>query len=162
MIFKEAFNIMKQGMPIKLPSWGGYWYWDSEKQTIMMHTKDGEDIDIRKTDRVEYTFDNVASDEWQVATTYNCPELGGVATFSFSDAVRYLKRGIKVSRIGWNGVGMYLFISPQLGCQMYKQYTGKDINDIRSFIVMKTVDGTLVPWVASQTDVLAEDWVIVK
>ena len=63
---------------------------------------------------------------------------------------------------GWNGKGMYLFKSPKVGCQMYKQYTGKDINDLQEFIVMKAADDTLVPWLASQTDVLAEDWMIIE
>lgn len=162
MNFREAFKLMKHGIPIKLPSWGGYWYWDEEKQTIIMHTKDRAELDIRETDRVEYTLGNVMSDEWQIATADNCPELGGIALFSFSDAVRYLKRGLKVSRTGWNGKEMYLFLSPAVGCQMYKQYTGKEINDLQPFIVMKTTDGTLVPWVASQTDVLTEDWFFVE
>lgn len=82
--------------------------------------------------------------------------------FSFSDAVRYLKRGLKVSRKGWNGKGMYLFLSPAVGCQMYEQFTGESINDLQPFLVMKTSDGTLVPWLASQTDVLSEDWVFVE
>ena len=37
MRFAEAFEQMKAGNPVKLPSWGGYWAWDEEKQTIMMH-----------------------------------------------------------------------------------------------------------------------------
>ena len=49
MEFRDAFKIMKSGGKVKLPSWGGYWFWDVEKQSIMMHTKDGEDIDIRET-----------------------------------------------------------------------------------------------------------------
>lgn len=88
--------------------------------------------------------------------------LGGVATFSFGDAIKYLKRGLMVTRKGWNGKGMYLFKSPKVGCQMYKQYTGKDINDLQEFIVMKAADDTLVPWLASQTDLLAEDWMFVE
>ena len=48
-----------------MPNWGGYWYWDAEKKTIMMHTKDGEELDIRQTDRPEYTFDNIASDVYK-------------------------------------------------------------------------------------------------
>lgn len=32
MKFSEAFKMMKQGMKVKLPSWGGYWYWDQEKR----------------------------------------------------------------------------------------------------------------------------------
>lgn len=48
MRFSEAFKLMKQGALIKLPSWAGYWYWSKEKQTIIIHTKDGEEFDIRK------------------------------------------------------------------------------------------------------------------
>lgn len=60
MMFSDAYMLMKQGAKVKLPNWGGYWYWDAEKKTIMMHTKDGEELDIRQTDRPEYTFDNIA------------------------------------------------------------------------------------------------------
>lgn len=31
MTFKEAFEAMKKGAKVKLPSWGGYWYWDDDK-----------------------------------------------------------------------------------------------------------------------------------
>ena len=40
MIFKEAFELMKQGAKVKLPGWNGYWCWDNDKQTIP--TKDRE------------------------------------------------------------------------------------------------------------------------
>lgn len=39
MNFKEAFKLMKQGAKVKLPSWGGYWYWDAEKETIMIQCR---------------------------------------------------------------------------------------------------------------------------
>lgn len=74
----------------------------------MMHTKDGEELDIRQTERPEYTFDNIASDEWRIADEENCPELGGEATFGFGDAYKFLERGVKVARKGWNGKGIYL------------------------------------------------------
>ena len=66
MKFSEAFKLMKQGALIKLPSWAGYWYWSKEKQTIIIHTKDGEEFDIRKTTNPDYTFSNIASDDWIV------------------------------------------------------------------------------------------------
>lgn len=66
MRFSEAFKLMKQGALIKLPSWAGYWYWSKEKQTIIIHTKDGEEFDIRKTANPDYTFSNIASDDWIV------------------------------------------------------------------------------------------------
>ena len=169
MNFKDAFELMKKGHKVKLPFWGGYWYWDIEKQTIMMQCRpkdadkgQGDLLDIRETQRVEYTLSNILSDEWIAANPKNCPVLGGVATFSFGDAIKYLKRGLMVTRKGWNGKGMYLFKSPKLGCQIYSEYTGKEINDLQEFIVMKAADDTLVPWLASQTDVLAEDWMIIE
>jgi hypothetical protein len=108
MNFKEAFKLMKQGYPVKLPSWGGYWYWDAAKETIVMHTKDGRELDIRETKRVEYTTLNILSDEWVLASTKNCPAMGGEATFSFGEAIKYLKRGHKVARKGWNGKKQYI------------------------------------------------------
>ena len=110
MNFNQAFEAMKQGEKVKLPSWGGYWCWDAEKETIMMHcrTKDadagqGPVLDIRETQRVEYTLRNILSDEWVVADETNTPVLGGMATFTFGEAIKYLKRGMKVARKGWNG-----------------------------------------------------------
>lgn len=84
MKFDEALKKMKEGAKVKLPSWGGYWYWDAEKETVMIQCrpqdgKVGELLDIRETDRVEYTLSNVLSDEWIVATDENCQVLGGEA-----------------------------------------------------------------------------------
>ena len=147
---------MKKGAKVKLPSWEGYWYWDDDKKTIIMHTRDGEELDIRQTDRPEYTFSNVASDEWQVADEKNCPELGGVATFSFGDAIKYLKRGLKVSRKGWNGKGMYLFLAD--GEDLTSCLSEGDF-ECASSVCMKTAQNTIcVGWLASQADMLSEDW----
>ena len=49
MKFSKAFELMKHGEKMKLPSWGGYWYWDDSRKTIIIHTKDGIEMDIRKT-----------------------------------------------------------------------------------------------------------------
>ena len=156
MIFKEVLEVMKKGAKVKLPSWGGYWYWDDDKKTIIMHTRDGEELDIRQTDRPEYTFSNVASDEWQVADEKNCPELGGVATFSFGDAIKYLKRGLKVSRKGWNVKGMYLFLAD--GEDLTSCLSEGDF-ECASSVCMKTAQNTIcVGWLASQADMFSEDW----
>lgn len=91
MKFSDALKNMQQGEKVKLPSWGGYWYWDDEKKTVMMRCRkkdaDQEDLlDIRETQRVEYTLMNMQSDEWQIADVVNCPLLGGEATFPFGEA----------------------------------------------------------------------------
>jgi hypothetical protein len=66
----------------------------------------------------------------------------------FGLALVALKRGDKVARAGWNGKGMWLALqTPDEGSKMSLPY-----------IYMKTVDDKLVPWLASQTDMLAEDW----
>lgn len=160
MRFKEAWELMKQGAAVKLPAWGGYWCLDSKGETILMHTKDGEVLDIRQTDRPFYTLSNIASDEWQLADTENCPQLGGEALFSFGDAIKYVKRGLKVARKGWNGKGMYLFLAD--GEDLTSCLSTGDFK-CASSVCMKTAQNTIcVGWLASQADMLAEDWVFVE
>lgn len=90
-----------------------------------------------------------------------------IQCLTFGEAIEALKTGLKVAREGWNGKNMFLFLvggstfkvnrPPLLG--IYPE--GTEIN-YRAHIDMRTVDGAIVPWVASQTDVLAEDWLIVE
>ena len=164
MNFKEALKCMKQGIPVKLPSWGGYWYWDSDKQTVMMHTKDGEELDIRETDRVEYTLSNILSDEWIIADENDCPELGGEATFSFGEAIKYLKRGFKVARKGWNCKNQYIELATNIG---YVNASGEEVNCEHAAIGNKAIafvgtSGVQMGWLASQADMLAEDWMFAE
>ena len=66
----------------------------------------------------------------------------------FGWALKQLKRGYRVKRLGWNGKGMYLELQvPDVDSKMTLPY-----------IYMKTADQNLVPWLASQTDMLATDW----
>lgn len=161
MKFEEALKAMKSGGKAKLPSWGGYWYWDPEKETIIMHTKNGGCLDIRETQRVEYTIQNILSDEWIVANGQNCPQLGGEATFSFGEAIKYLKRGMKVARKGWNGKKQYIQLASGIS---YKSPTGDIVNCEHDAIGNMAVafvgtSGVQMGWLASQADMLAEDWV---
>ena len=163
MLFKEAFELMKKGMKVKLPSWGGYWYWAKEKQTIIIHTKDGTEMDIRETQIPDYTFSNIASDEWVLADKQNCPELGGEATFSFGDAIKYLKRGLKVKRKGWNGKNQYIELAGNIS---YVSPTGEVVNCNHDAIGNQAIafvgtSGVQMGWLASQADMLADDWVFV-
>ena len=130
----------------------------------MMHTKDGEEIDIRQTEIPDYTFGNIASDEWVIADEKNCPELGGEATFSFSDAIRYLKRGFKVARKGWNGKKQYIQLATGIS---YKTADGEIVNCKHDAIGNMAIafvgtSGVQMGWLASQADMLAEDWVFAE
>lgn len=161
MLFRKAFELMKQGKKLKLPSWAGYWYWSKDKQTIIIHTKDGVDMDIRETQIPDYTFSNIASDEWMLADSKNCPELGGEATFSFGDAIKYLKRGMKVARKGWNGKKQYIQLATGIS---YKTADGDIVNCEHDTIGNMAIafvgtSGVQMGWLASQADMLADDWV---
>lgn len=66
----------------------------------------------------------------------------------FSDALRAVKSGAKITREGWNGPDQYVALQvPDEHSKMGKPY-----------LYISPVDGRLVPWLASQTDLLAEDW----
>lgn len=132
MTFKEAFEAMKHGAKVKLPGWNGYWCWDDEKQTIMIHCRpkdsdkgQGDVLDIRETQRVEYTFMHTQRDDWMIADEENCGVLGGQSTFGFGDAIRYLKRGLKVARKGWNGKKQYIQLATGIS---YKTADGEIVN----------------------------------
>ena len=164
MTFKEAFKAMKHGAKVKLPSWAGYWYWSKEKQTIIMHTKDGVDMDTRETQVPDYTFSIIASDEWTLADSKNCPELGGEATFSLGEAIKYLKRGMKVARKGWNGKKQYIQLATGIS---YKTADGDIVNCEHDAIGNMAIafvgtSGVQMGWLASQADMLAEDWVFAE
>lgn len=94
MVFKEAYNLLLRGYNIMLPHWAGYWSF--EDNSIKMHTKDGDILDIRETTDVLYTMGNILSDEWTIADCDNCPLLGGQSIFSKAKAIELAERGVKV------------------------------------------------------------------
>lgn len=70
----------------------------------------------------------------------------------FGEALEKMKFGEKVARRGWNGRGMWVALQiPDAKSKMGLPY-----------LYMSTVGGALVPWVASQTDLLSEDWEVVE
>lgn len=84
----------------------------------------------------------------------------------FGQAVRVVKNGVRVCRAGWNGKGMFLFLvkgEAVVGAieDCYGDPLAKGTHKALDAIYMHTAQGDLVPWLASQTDVLAEDWQIV-
>lgn len=70
-------------------------------------------------------------------------------TFTFGDAVVLLKAGLSVQRLGWNGKEMWLHMQrPDANSKMSLPY-----------IYMHTAQGEIVPWLASQSDVIETDWI---
>ena len=82
----------------------------------------------------------------------------------FGLAIEAMKAGKRVARSGWNGKGMFLFLIQgsndiaNLHGYGFGEYAGEP--KFCDAIFMKTVDNQLVPWTASQSDALAEDWAI--
>lgn len=79
----------------------------------------------------------------------------------FGWALSQLQIGNKVTRKGWNGKGMFLVLIPADKWGFVEDFdvAGADFGtSLSPFIAMKTADNKAVPWLASQTDLLAEDW----
>jgi hypothetical protein len=74
------------------------------------------------------------------------------------------KRGVRCRRTGWNGKGMYLFIVTDWDITKATaliEVVSEDVAaELAPFVCMRTADQKLVPWLASQTDILATDWEI--
>jgi len=86
-------------------------------------------------------------------------------TVCFGQALEALKMGKKVFREGWNGKNMWLVhIRPMSMMTVYPDYSNKSDEQVQlpslPYIGMKTADDKFVPWLASQTDMLACDWCI--
>jgi hypothetical protein len=83
--------------------------------------------------------------------------------YNFGEALAIVKAGGRVQRIGWNGKGMFIFLVPGSTFIVNREPLlsilgeGTEVN-YHGHIDMKTADGMIVPWLASQTDILAEDW----
>lgn len=79
---------------------------------------------------------------------------------NFGQAIEAMKNGKKVARAGWNGKGMYLYLADG---GLLTEAIGDDSFPFTDSIVMKTTDDKYcIGWLASQTDMLAEDWKIVE
>lgn len=94
---------------------------------------------------------------------------------SFSEALVAAKQGKKISRQGWNGKGMWVVVMPALKLPPHStQEPGAKVNDrtakfigedtpldSQPYFAMWTASGQWQPgWLASQNDMLAEDWII--
>ena len=91
---------------------------------------------------------------------------------NFGDAIAALKQGKKVARKGWNGKGMFLWLKPAatIKSDWCKDPLLKSISDANGgeiealgTICMKTADNKILTgWLASQTDMLSDDWMVVE
>lgn len=95
-------------------------------------------------------------------------------SLNFGQALEALKTGKRISRKGWNGKGMFLFLLPAGNVptraihdpalrEVIEQEVGGDSFDALGSIRMFTADKKILTgWLASQTDILSEDWCILN
>lgn len=86
---------------------------------------------------------------------------------NFGEALHLLKEGYRIARKGWNGKGMFLFLVPGSQFKVNRPpllgiFPPLTEVNYRPHIDMRTADGEIVPWVASQSDLLVDDWVVVE
>ena len=85
---------------------------------------------------------------------------------NFSDALNDLKLGKRLQRSGWNGKGMFVFLVPGSNFKVNREPLlsimgeGAEVTYC-PHIDMKTADNKVVPWLASQTDIMADDWAVI-
>ncbi len=86
---------------------------------------------------------------------------------NFGQALEELKKGEKVARKGWNGKGMFIYYVPKGAYNPCTPIAETLVNDdglveYSDYIAMKTTQNTVTPWLASQSDMLSDDWYIVE
>jgi len=86
---------------------------------------------------------------------------------NFGDAIAALKAGKRVARAGWNGKGMFLFLVGGSTFTVNREPLMSILGEgtqvqYHAHIDMKTAQGYVVPWLASQSDMLSEDWELVE
>lgn len=87
--------------------------------------------------------------------------------FGFGTAIEHLKAGKRVARSGWNGKNMFLFLvagshNLTVNREPLISILGEGAKfNYQPHVDMFTADGTIVPWLCSQSDMLALDWVLV-
>lgn len=172
MKFNEVEKSLKEGKKIKLASWkNAYWYYDQENGVIMNHFEEDGSTDVPASALFPRDILWAMGNDWEVVGE----ETAAVPadTYSFGDAINFLKAGKKVARKGWNGKGMFLVLCP--GSEVpadhmrvkpvkkFYQQEGRVSVIIAPHIDLKAADGTYVTgWMASQTDMLADDWFTVE
>lgn len=165
MKFNEVEKSLKEGKKIKLASWkNAYWHYDKEKDTIMNHFEEDGSPEVPIAALFPHFLIWMTRDTWEVVGEESAAVPSD--TYSFGDAINFLKAGKKVARKGWNGKDMFLFLATGI-----EFHTEADLSCVSNLegdltlpaIVMKTADDRFcVGWLASQTDMLADDWFTVE
>lgn len=163
MNYQQALALLDAGKKVRLPEWTGFWFLQENVDPAPPDPKRASPIKIlalTRTGDVVRAWDETDLTGFQHRTDWQEVTEG----MGFDFAILALKAGKKVCRTGWNGKGMWLgYVAGDqwgLGSDAPFDYGAVPFGSLLPWIGMKTADGKFVPWLASQTDMLATDWQI--
>lgn len=169
MNFGEALEAVKKGNGMRLPSW-------SEDVAIYAQYPDENSKMTAPYLYVQSRFGMVPwketmielfSEDWEVVETENTAKDDKSQTMDFGEALKALRNGKHLTRIGWNGKGLSVAYLKrcQVPCNKHiAEVWGLKEGDIfkcNPCFLISTVDGSHATWVPSINDCLAEDWMVV-
>ena len=78
----------------------------------------------------------------------------------FGEMLQWIKQNSKKAyRQGWNGKNQFIYYVPQGSYKPYTKIAEQLVNE--PYIALKTIQGQVIPWTPSVSDVLAEDWMVI-
>lgn len=161
MKFSEVTNTLDAGKKIKLKNWkNAYWYLKDKK--LINHEEEGKEYPVEEI--IFFGGLWAAKGDWEVIEDdEEHPYIDEVPLYSFGEAIKYLKKGKRVAREGWNGKNQYIELATAIS---YKTPTGDIVNCEHAAIGNAAIafvgtSGVQMGWLASQADMLAEDWMLV-
>lgn len=150
MEFHEIAAELEAGKKIKITSWEKA-YWHKVGNRIVYHRENGSECPITAiSDSAEF-WNWVLNGEWDIADD-------NVECFGFGEAMQHLNRGKKIARRAWKSIGQYLQKATDI---FYKNASCEIVHCNRDAVSCVNETCVLVGWVATQADMLADDWMIV-
>lgn len=158
MKWNECKAALHEGKKIKLASWeNAYWYLNEDGELIN-HFEEGQELPTHALFPRDLLM--VMSDKWEIVDDVVAKSEADMGCFSFSEALVYLKQGEKVARKGWNGKKQYIQLATGIS---HKAASGEIVNCEHEAIGNQAIafvgtSGVQMGWLASQADMLADDW----
>lgn len=162
MKFNEAEKAMRAGKKVKLPKWeNAYWYMKDGE--IINHFEEGQEVPSAMLFPRDLMW--VLREDWEIVQESESENVckpmtknGNLRNFGW--AIAALKMGKKVARAGWNGKKQYIQLAMGIS---YRSASGEIVNCDHDAIGNRAIafvgtSGVQMGWLASQADMLADDW----
>jgi len=164
MKFNEAEKAMRAGKKVKLPKWeNAYWYMKDGE--IINHFEEGQEVPSAMLFPRDLIW--VMREDWEIVQEAESENVSKPMMNNnnnnlrnFGWAIAALKMGKKVARAGWNGKKQYIQLAIGIS---YRSASGEIVNCDHDAIGNRAIafvgtSGVQMGWLASQADMLADDW----